>query len=322
MDNSLETSENTANSLPDSDSQPGTQQIEQAPQIDANRAEMPSEQIERNQDWRDTRENPNKGSPEPIPGKCGSKLKHTAGVTRYCTCDPMNDATRCYYHGGSSLSGPMHPAFKNGLYAKRLKFGLLDKVIEASNDPNFLSVRHEAEVLQARAMTLLEQIDTPEGEILWSKLEECWLQLQLLRENPEAFQETMQEAGRIIREGSSQRDKWREFRDLVKEIKDLKSHEHTRLVETGYLVQADEALGVVKALLEIMRANVKDRVALRNIHKGAELLLLRGGMKKAIQPPAMEESIPSIPSITTQVQPDSQVVATDMAAANQIAPVE
>ncbi len=312
MENTVETSQICdiqPQPTPNESSQPPTQQIEQAPQIDANSVETPIENVKSRPTGPPWPQNPNKGSPEPIPGRCGAKLHYTGGVDRFCEQYPVHERTRCRIHGGSTLVGPMSPRFKNGLYAKRLKFGLLDKVIEASNDPNFLSVRQEAEVLQARALTLLEQIDTPEGEILWSKLEECWLQLQLLRENPEAFQETMNEVGRIIREGSSQRDKWREFRDLVKEIKDLKSHEHTRLVETGYLVQADEALGVVKALLEIMRANVKDRTALRNIHKGAELLLLRGGMKKAIQP--AESVVDQPPEPCNDITPQESLPCSD-----------
>lgn len=47
---------------------------------------------------------PLRGSPEPIPGRCGAKLPHT-DPTRYCTLWPVTGRVRCKRHGGSHRMG-------------------------------------------------------------------------------------------------------------------------------------------------------------------------------------------------------------------------
>lgn len=57
------------------------------------------------------------GSPEPIPGRCGAKLKYT-DPPRYCKKWPLNGRRRCHRCGGRSKVGPDAPRFKDGRTSK------------------------------------------------------------------------------------------------------------------------------------------------------------------------------------------------------------
>ena len=102
---------------------------------------------------------PLRGSPEPVPGKCGAKLRRSQtryGQDRFCTNDPMVGKTRCRMHGGKSLTGIASPAFEGKGYSKYLPTDLREDYDVLRASPNLLSLQDEVALLKAR----LRQVET------------------------------------------------------------------------------------------------------------------------------------------------------------------
>lgn len=86
---------------------------------------------------------------------------------------------RCKRHGGKTpLAGPEHPKFKSGKTSKILPGRLNDIYLQALNDPELLSHRKYAALLDTRVRQLCDRLFTKESGGLWGKLRDQWQQLE------------------------------------------------------------------------------------------------------------------------------------------------
>jgi hypothetical protein len=145
---------------------------------------------------------------------------------------------RCHKHGGASLKGAAHPAYKHGLRSKYLK--ALPKQMAAGyraalGDPGLLSLREEIALLTTRIMQLLDQLkDTPPGP------------------DYDAV--------------------WAELRDTILDRSRVTAAELRRLVLLRGVVMVEDALAWARALLEAARAEV-DPGQFRRLQEKALALL-------------------------------------------------
>lgn len=58
-----------------------------------------------------------RGTPEPMDGRCGAKLRRTDPV-RYCAHMPLPTSRRCRYHGGATPRGIASHNFKTGMHSR------------------------------------------------------------------------------------------------------------------------------------------------------------------------------------------------------------
>lgn len=96
------------------------------------------------------------GSQEPLPGRCGAKLRLSDkkyGHNRYCTKSPMRGKKRCERHGGTTPAGLASPHHKGKGLSKLMPTGLGARYDAAVRDPKLLDARKEA----ARMDALLEE---------------------------------------------------------------------------------------------------------------------------------------------------------------------
>lgn len=87
-----------------------------------------------------------RGTPEPMPGRCGHKLVLT-DPPRYCAKWPRKKRNGCKFHGGNNKVGIESPNFKNGSASKHLDEWLPQRVRteyeQLLHDPQLLSLERE-----------------------------------------------------------------------------------------------------------------------------------------------------------------------------------
>jgi hypothetical protein len=221
------------------------------------------------------------GSPEPIAGRCGAKIR-LSDPPRYCTRYPKKNGNgRCKNHGGDSPAGGiLHPAWKTGKFSKYLPAPIAARVSESFNSPELLSLRTESALLDARFTMLMERLHTGESGSLWKSLTEAWSEFQdanrrirtgrekmqaIHVEDPDAERKTRQcqdqindaqkaaadsmtEIGRLIAQGHQDETSWRELIDLSHEVVGVKRAEFDRLAKLRQLMTAEEVLALVYGL--------------------------------------------------------------------------
>ena len=97
---------------------------------------------------------------------CGAKTRDGDP----CRAWPLKGHTRCRMHGGRSLRGPAHPAFRSGRYSKVLPSRLLAQYRAAEKDPELTSLRGELALVDARLADLLTRVDSGESGAIWQAL--------------------------------------------------------------------------------------------------------------------------------------------------------
>src|SRR5215813_2753544 len=89
-----------------------------------------------------------RGSPEPVPGKCGRKLRGT-DPPRYCLREPLAGRTACRLHGSRSLMGIASRRLKGGRFSKYMPKGGLKRAYErAASDRELISLRDDLALIE------------------------------------------------------------------------------------------------------------------------------------------------------------------------------
>jgi hypothetical protein len=256
-----------------------------------------------------------KGSPEPIPGRCGAKISRT-NPTRYCTRHPVKGNTlqeggngRCKYHGGTTPRGIAHPSFKTGDRSKYFPAAVRRQALESYNDPELLSLRAYVALSDARWKQLAERFESGESGILWSKLRKKWAEFQeannsvrearqKLQEEQERpievqsesrilrlqdriaagqreAQESLAAIGRLISEGAREEEQWHEILNLQQDNARLQAAEIQRQQAANMTMTVEDAMMLAVAMLNAVKKHVSDQKQLGAISQEFSLILDR-----------------------------------------------
>lgn len=126
------------------------------------------------------------GSLQPIPGRCGAKLRYT-DPPRYCKKFPMKGKTRCERDGGKNRTGPDNPAFRHGM---RSKYGWLsprvaDSLADVMRDERLLDLTDDIALLELLKREAAGEWDMGATIEAWASLQEIAAALRTARSAPD-----------------------------------------------------------------------------------------------------------------------------------------
>lgn len=179
---------------------------------------------------------------------------------------------RCRQHGGASLSGPAHPAWRGKGRSQWMPEDLLPHYEEAANDPDLLSLRDEIAVLRGQLRLLLSQFR--DGAVLAKEAQAAASDVFAARRDLHAAQrggdptrlaEALTRLDQAIAElqgafgaAGEQRDREDRSVKLALALERLERSENMRLVELHNMISAEKAISLLnvftQAVVEVINA--------------------------------------------------------------------
>ena len=215
---------------------------------------------------------------EPIKKKYSAECpKHCGGKTRSglpCPTRKMQNG-RCRMHGGNQPHGVASPHFHHGRYSKYMPAKLRENYEIALKDPNLLAMRDGLALIDARLSELLERADSGAAGQHWDDLQEAWKEYRKAKNNGIAVAVANAEfgLGEAIEAGRRDTEAWREIATILEQRRKMSDAERKRLVDMNQMIRSEEALGLVMALVNSVKDNVKDRDALHRISQDVARLI-------------------------------------------------
>jgi hypothetical protein len=200
-----------------------------------------------------------RGSDAPISGRCGAKIPRT-NPPRYCTMFPARDRARCRFHGGASPRGPRSGGWRNGRYSQAMPERLLERYERAEADPELLSTRAEAALLEAHLAELIGKLDRGGSSWDWAQVTGAFAALDaaIRAMEPPAILAAMAAMKAVIEAGQAEAALWAEIRRVIREKTRVASAEWKRLVDLRQLLTVDRATAMGMALIDIVLRHVTD----------------------------------------------------------------
>lgn len=197
------------------------------------------------------------------PMKCRSPKKN-GGL---CDDWAMRGRTRCRRHGGKSLVGTAAPSYRTGKYSKYLPDRLREKYESSQTDPDLLSLRSEVALVDSRLTDLLSRVDTGESGQLWTNLKKAHEEFKLYRLAQDVPKMTLALARieTLLETGVQDIQAWREIGEQLDRRMKLAEAEHKRLVSLEQLITSEEALLIMRRVVDIITMHVSDKRALSQI---------------------------------------------------------
>lgn len=148
----------------------------------------------------------------------------------YCENPKEPDRDRCKFHGGASPRGVEHPNYRGRGYSKDIPVGLADKVIDALNDPDLISLRHEIALLDGRIGQLFEKMEKLESDTAFDRIKDCiyGMEAALIEDRIDDVAAYLKDAKKAFRAASAERDGWNEIYSVVKERRQMVDAERKR----------------------------------------------------------------------------------------------
>jgi hypothetical protein len=172
----------------------------------------------------------------------------------------MHGTGVCYVHGGMSRKGIAHPNFKTGRYSKYLPRRLARRYREAASDTELLSVGAETALLQTRIGDLLSRLNTRGGGTSWERLREAWASVDAAMRAGEVgrVEVALADLGRLIEQGASDEETWREVADLIDRKARVAAKEWKRLVDLRQVITLEEGMALITGIMDAVVTNVAD----------------------------------------------------------------
>jgi len=174
---------------------------------------------------------------------------------------------RCRMHGGVRPVGIAHPGFKTGRYSKHLPSRMLANYEAAKSDPELLAMRDEVSLIDARLADLLDRAHAGESAASWRAVQETYQKFRtaLARKDLLEMSSLIQQFGAQLSEGVGEAEAWDEIRACIEQRRKLVESERKRLIEMQQMVDADQAMALVRSLVASVREHVHDPAILRAI---------------------------------------------------------
>lgn len=164
------------------------------------------------------------------------------------------------------MAGPAHPAYKHGRYSKYLPETLLPDFVAARKDKELLVLIDEIGLVDTRLSDLVRRLDKKESGALWKMLGNAWKAYKGARNDDDAAH-WLAEVGRLIQQGVGDWAIWNDILGTIDQRRKLVESERKRMVELQQIITADQAVTLISTLVDSVRRNVKDPVALSNISR-------------------------------------------------------
>jgi hypothetical protein len=235
-----------------------------------------------------------RGSAEPIPGKCGARLRGS-DPPRYCTQWPARGASRCRQCGGASRRGPESSRYKTGEYSRYLKSiprKMRQSFEAAQKSPSLRSTRAEIALTEARVDELLGRLDASPLPS-WKQLLAAVKKIGLTRSQDD-YDAALVELFDLIRAGAgavgNHEKTWRELRELFQERGQLVKIEHRIVQDAKTTLSGEDVMilldGVLRAIEDVELVTMGNRDAYRKIC-GAALKYMPPEAREARPPGAV-----------------------------------
>jgi len=197
---------------------------------------------------------------------------------RQCLAIAMPNG-KCRVHGGGALSGIAHPNYKDGRHVKNLPKRYLENYGAARSNPDYLKLQDEIALLDARLAELTGSIDEKASYTIFSELNKtvsamekaraALLRSQNIKDEERCikasekanmdFMESISEIARLVKTGSKEWYIWQDITSLIESRRRLVETERKLLVDMQILVNTQDVMILLDALMESVRRNVTDR---------------------------------------------------------------
>lgn len=229
--------------------------------------------------------------PNPLKKLCTATKKDGSPCNQYA----MRGQDTCLSHRPKpTVKGIAHHRFKTGKYSSVLPVRLLSQYHQSMADPEYLSLKNEIALLDARIEDLLKRVDTGESGKLWKNLKAVADNLyQVVREQrredldnvtrkgyEQLQQELTVELFDIIHSAKSDSDAWQDVMAVIERRRRLVATETARVDKATEYIRSEEAQTLIAALLNSIRANVTDRHILAAIQADFIRLVSASGKAK------------------------------------------
>lgn len=208
-----------------------------------------------------------RGSPEPIPGRCGARLKN-ANPQLYCATYPIKGGNgRCRMHNGKAVAGPAHPSYKHGRYSRVLKPEFRRAIAELMADPDVLSLVDNIRLTDVQIMKVTEQMQDAAVAADWNKarLILAGAADAMQAEDATALGHALADLKRLFDKGAEADTLRRKLMVLQDARRRLVRTEAQRLAANRAAISVDKAIGLIMVLVDIMFRHISDAATRRAI---------------------------------------------------------
>jgi hypothetical protein len=196
--------------------------------------------------------------------RCGSKNKQNGGT---CENWVVRGRTRCRIHGGKSLVGTACPHYRSGRYSEYVPERLRARYEQAQDDPDLLSLRSEVALVDARLIDLLSRVDSGESGQLWADLKRAHQEFTAAKRGKDVarMQVTLTRVEYLIDSAVQDHQAWAEIGALIEQRRKLTESEAKRQRELQQMLTTEEALAMIRRLIDILTVHIPDRKILSAI---------------------------------------------------------
>lgn len=174
---------------------------------------------------------------------------------------------KCYVHGGATPKGIASPNFKTGRYSKAMPAPLQEAYQRSRSDSELLAHADEIALVDAMIISALPKLETRESGKAWEAIKRSIADLRKAFANEDYGRclVAVDEMVDIVNERMLYYATEDELRNNIEQRRKLVESEQKRRVAMQLMVDSDDALSLVTALLQSVRENVSDRDTLSAI---------------------------------------------------------
>ncbi len=206
---------------------------------------------------------------------CNATSKQTG---KPCGAIANRGKTKCRFHGGATPRGPAHGAWKHGRRSKYLPANLRDKYESAMSDPDLMSYREDVAILESRAASLLESM---ESQALWEKAQAAFQKLNAAIHNKEgaAITTSLNDLSGLLQRGREDAARWADYYKVTDMAGRAKEREYRRLVDMQQMLTLEQFMSFVRHIVDVAAQTITDRDSLRAFTKALDGAWNQGGQE-------------------------------------------
>ena len=208
--------------------------------------------------------------------RSGDRCKRSASVGR----------TVCNIHGGKTLRGKAHPAFKDGRRSKAGRYGdalperLFDAYTRTIDDPHVIHLTSELALLDARMHELLAQIDQGDPMTALQEIKEAYdaFAAQETKGDVSGMSAALDELRTAILKERPDTGVWAQIIEIVDARRRVANTQRRIIMDEQNVVTAAQAMTLAQTLVSIIRDRVRDPNVLQAIKEDfAAVMMLESG---------------------------------------------
>jgi hypothetical protein len=182
-----------------------------------------------------------------------------------CKAKSRRTGERC--RSGRSLVGAAASNYKTGRYSRLLPKGLATKYAAALDDPEWLALKDEIALSEARLGEALERLNEHETPALLKLLDTEYGRLRTAIDagNAAGVTRAMHALDDLFAKRTAVAGLWAEVDALIEQRRRLSDTEQKRLVAMQQMISSEQAMVLIDTLLGIIKTHVTDRKALAAI---------------------------------------------------------